>query len=167
MFITQLLTHKSYASHLYILLHSRPLTRAMKRCIERGELRSEVLNRAVVPYYLRTTDDIVDAFKVAKTFEIEDDQNPGRTETPGSMLDLIDCKSIPAITRDDNNTMDGIFDLFWSIHVHSVKTANPSDDELESIKMESRRIFDEVFDAKEGVPSTFVACTLRKVTEVN
>lgn len=167
MFITQLLTHKSCISHLYILLHSRPLTRAMKRCIERGELRSEVLHRAVVPYYLRTTDDIVDAVKVAKTFEIEDDQNPGRTETPGSMLDLIDCKSIPAITSDDNNTVDGIFDLFWSIHVHSVKTADPSDNELESIKMESRRIFDEVFDAKEGVPSTFVACTLRKVTEVN
>ena len=139
------------------------LTRAMNRCINRGELRREVLDRTVVPYFLRTTDDVIAAVKIAETLEIKVDTNPERIETPGSMLSLVECRSIAAVTRSDGDgTMDGIFDLYWSIHVNSVQTANPSDDELVSIKTETRRIFDEVYDAKDGVPSTFVACTLRR-----
>lgn len=130
------------------------LSRAMKRCIVKGKLRREVLDRTVVPYFLRTVDDVKDAVKVAKTVKIEN-------ETPGANLELIDCRPIAAVTKDDVNGMDGIFDLFWSIHMHSIQSANPTDDEFESIKLETRHIFDEIYDSIEGVPSTFVACTLR------
>lgn len=132
-----------------------PLTRAMKRCIKRGELRKEILDKTVVPYFLRTVDEVRAAVKVAKTFEIDN-------ETPGAKLELIDCRTVAAVTKDDDNSMDGIFDLFWSIHLHCIQTANPTDDELKSIKAETRRIFDEVYDARKGVPSTFVACVLRR-----
>jgi len=135
-----------------------PLTRAMKRCIEKGKLRSEILDKTVVPYFLRTVDDVRAAVIVAETFEIDN-------ETPRAKLELIDCRSIAAVTKDDDNGMDGIFDLFWSIHVHCIQAASPTEVELESIKAESRQIFDEVYDSNEGVPSTFVACTLRRRQE--
>ena len=69
------------------------------------------------------------------------------------------------MTKNDDNSMDGIFNLFWSIHMHCVQTANPTEDELKSIRAETRKIFDEVFNANEGVPSTFVACTLQRRPE--
>jgi len=135
-----------------------PLTRAMKRCIQRGELRKEILDKTVVPYFLRTVDDVRAAVKIAETFEIDND-------TPGAMLELIDCRSVAAVTKDDDSSMDGIFDLFWSIHMRCIQTASPTDDELKSIKAETRRVFDEVYDVNEGVPSTFVACVLRRRAE--
>lgn len=134
-----------------------PLTRAMKRCIEKGKLRREVLDKTVVPYFVRTVDDVRAAVHAAKTFEIDN-------ETPGSKLELIDCRSIATLTKDDENGMDGIFDLFWSIHVHCIQAANPSEEEFVSIKEEARHLFDEIY-ANEGVPSTFVACSLRRRQE--
>lgn len=134
-----------------------PLTRAMKRCIEKGKLRREVLDKTVVPYFVRTVDDVRAAVHAAKTFEIDN-------ETPGSKLELIDCRSIATLTKDDENGMDGIFDLFWSIHMHCIQAANPSEEEFLSIKEEARHLFDEIY-ANEGVPSTFVACSLRRRQE--
>lgn len=148
--------------HEFVILRdgekTGPLTRAMKRCIVKGKLRREVLDRTVVPYFLRTVDDVKDAVKVAQTVKIEN-------ETPGAKLELIDCRSIAAVTKDDDNGVDGIFDLFWSIHMHCIRSANPTDDEFESIKFETRHLFDELYDSKEGVPSTFVACILRRRQE--
>jgi hypothetical protein len=34
----------------------------MQRCVEQGLLREEVLRRTIVPYFLRTVEDIKEAF---------------------------------------------------------------------------------------------------------
>eukprot|EP00986_Skeletonema_menzelii_P019978 scaffold29802_cov171-Skeletonema_menzelii.AAC.3 len=135
-----------------------PLTRALKRCVAKGKLRRDVIDKTVVPYYIRTVDDVRAAVQGAESIEIDN-------ETPGAKLEIIDCRSIAAVTKDDNNGMDGIFDLFWSIHMHCIQAANPSEEEFVSIKEEARKLFDEIYDANEGVPSTFVACTLRRRQE--
>ena len=144
---------------------SSPLTRAMKRCIDRGELRRVVLHRTIVPYFLRTVDDVEAAVEVAKTLEISDPKAKEGTIKPGALLELVDCKPVPTITKgDEDDVVDGAFDLFWSIHSHSVESAKPSEKELECIKEETRRVFHEIYDADVGVPSTFIACTLRRRT---
>ncbi len=83
---------------------------------------------------------------------------------PGALLQLVDCKSVPVTTRDDYDILGGAFDLFWSIHLHSIESANPTMLEVQRIKAETRRVFDEIYDGEVGVPSSFVACTLRKHT---
>lgn len=60
--------------------------------------------------------------------------------------------------------MQGAFDLFWGIHSHAVESAKPTEDELSSIHAETRRVFDDVYDAKVGVPGSFVVCLLRRRT---
>lgn len=135
-----------------------PLSRAMKRCIDRGELRREVLHRTVVPYFLRSVKDVESALTLAVEVEME-----GKG-TPGALLQLIDCKSVPVTTRGDCDIIGGAFDLFWSIHLNSVESANPTMLELQCIKAETRLVFDEIYDCEVGVPSSFVACTLRKRT---
>jgi hypothetical protein len=136
-----------------------PLTRAMKQCISRGELREEVLRHTIIPYYLRTPEDIKSALEVAKTIEIDN-------ERPGALLQLIDCKSISTITRgdEDDTILQGAFDLMWSIHSHSIEHAEPTSKELECIKTAMRSMFNELYDKKVGMPGSFVACTLRRRT---
>ena len=136
-----------------------PLTRAMKQCIKRGELREEVLRHTIIPYYLRTPEDIKSALEVAKTMEIDN-------ERPGALLQLIECKSISTITRgdEDDTILQGAFDLMWSIHSHSIEHAEPTSKELQCIKAEMRSIFDELYNEKVGMPGSFVACTLRRRT---
>ena len=142
-----------------------PLSRAMKRCVERGELRQEVLHRIVVPYFLRTVSDVEAALKVAESLEVDDPTSKGGTVRPGALLELINCETIPAITKGDgNDPLGGAFDLFWSIHSHSIENANPTEEEMRCIKTETRRVFGEIYDADVGIPSSFVACTLRRRT---
>lgn len=137
-----------------------PLTRAMKRCIDRGDLRKEVLHQTTVPYFLRTVSDIKAALDAAKTVEIA-----GAKINPGSLLELVDCRSIPAITKGDGeDTLGGAFELFWIIHSHSIASANPSANELKCIRTETRQMFDEIYNPDVGIPSSFVACTLRRRT---
>lgn len=133
-----------------------PLTRAMKRCISRGELREEVLRNTIIPYFLRTPEDIQSALKLGEKFE----------GSGTRLLQLIDCKSISTVTRgeEDDNIVQGAFDLFWGIHSHAVESAKPTEDELSSIHAETRRVFDDVYDAKVGVPGSFVVCLLRRRT---
>ncbi|KAL7533513.1 hypothetical protein ACHAXR_005275 [Thalassiosira sp. AJA248-18] len=136
-----------------------PLTRAMKRCIDRGELREDVLHRTIIPYFLRTVDDIEATLKIAETLEM------GDNEKPGALLELVECRSVPAITKGDDDTkLGGAFELFWSIHSHSIANANPTKNELECIKKETRTVFDEIYDSDVGIPSSFVACVLRRRT---
>ena len=133
-----------------------PLTRAMKRCIQRGELREDVLRRTVIPYFLRTVCDVEAAFE--KTLAMGDSSAMG-----GPLLELIECRSVPTVTKGDDDDDPLAFDLFWSIHSHAVENANPTEKELQCIKAETRRVFNEIYDRDVGVPSSFVACTMRRL----
>ena len=85
-----------------------PLTRAMQRCIRRGELREEVLRNTIIPYFLRTPEDVQSALKLGDKFE----------GSGTRLIQLIDCKSISTVTKggEDHNIRLGAFDLFWGVH---------------------------------------------------
>ena len=133
-----------------------PLTRAMQRCIRRGELREEVLRNTIIPYFLRTPEDVQSALKLGDKFE----------GSGTRLLQPIDCKSISTVTKggEDHNIIQGAFDLFWGIHSHSVESAKPTEQELFSIRAETRRVFEDIYDAEVGVPGSFVVCLFRRRT---
>lgn len=141
-----------------------PLTRAMKRCISRGELRRDVLHRTIIPYFMRTVSDIEAALEIAETLEVENSTAMGSKERPGALLQLVNCQSVPAVTKGDDDVLGGAFNLYWSIHSHSIEGADPTEEEMRNIKVETRRVFDEIYDNEAGIPSMFVACTLRRRT---
>lgn len=156
-----------------------PLTRGMKRCIERGEIRENVLRRTIVPYFLRTINDVKDAFKLATTMEIDfptdftgSYKGKNTTNTPGALLELVNVRSISVVTggcantNGDANPIEGAFDLFWSIHASSIRNAGATTDEMDCIRKETRLIFNEIYDAEYvgGVPSTFLALLVRRRT---
>ena len=71
----------------------------------------------------------------------------------------------PAITNGDgDNPLGSVFDLYWGIHLHSIEGAGPITEEMESMKAETLRVFDDTYGGKRGIPNTFVACTLRRRT---
>lgn len=138
------------------------LTRAMQRCVQQGELREEILRRTIVPYYLRTVEDVKDAFNLAASVKIDAERD--EEAYPGSLLELVDVRSYPTVTGGGQETLEGPFELFWSIHAGVVKLAGASEDELSCVKLETRRVFDELYDEGAGIPSTFVACVIRRRT---
>ena len=145
-----------------------PLTRAMTRCIARGDMREDVLRRTIVPYFLRTEEDARAAFDLAANIEVPSSTSAGLSSRPGALLELIDCHSFETVTAgsDDDDVISGAFDLFWSIHSNSVISAGATTDELNNLKEETKQIFYEIYDAKEGILSTFVALVVRKRTRV-
>jgi hypothetical protein len=58
-----------------------PHSRAMKRCIDRGELRIVVLHRTTVPYLLRTVEDVEAGLTLATEIEVEGEGRPGVAPT--------------------------------------------------------------------------------------
>lgn len=138
-----------------------PLTRAMKRCIERGELRPEILDRTTVPYFLRTPKDIETALAVASDLEMGDSTR----RRPGALLEMVNCELIQTMTRgEDGDVLGGAFDLYWSIHSNAVEAAGPTAEESDRVRAEARRVFDEIYDGEVGIPTSFVACTFRRRT---
>mmetsp|Transcript_15338 Transcript_15338/g.27819 ORF Transcript_15338/g.27819 Transcript_15338/m.27819 type:complete len:428 (-) Transcript_15338:44-1327(-) len=139
-----------------------PLTRAMQNCVAQGLLREKVLRRTIIPYFLRTVDDVKAAFDLASSIEINN--LDGSTTTPGEFLELVDVEAFPAITGGGSQSIESVAELFWSIHSGAVKTAGPSEEELECIRRETMQVFADIYDSKKGVPSTFVACVIRRRT---
>ena len=138
-----------------------PLTRAMARCIDRGDVRKDILLRTTIPYFLRTEEDARTAFDSAADIEICT-ESPSK---PGALLELVDCHSFETTTADsDDDVIGGAFDLFWSIHSNSIICSGATNEELIKVKEETRRVFDELYTAKEGISSTFVALVVRKRT---
>ena len=140
--------------------HESPLLRAMRRCVSEGSLRRSVLARTVVPYYLRTPADVTDALALARETASED---PG---DPVHALELLEVRSYECPFGDGGggNGMEGARDLFWAIHGGAVvHTGGATEDEVEAIRNQLVRSFDESYDAVMGtVPVTFVACVFRK-----
>ena len=143
-----------------------PLTRAMTRCITRGDMREDILRRTIVPYFLRTEEDARAAFELAANIEVSSSTDTGQSSTPGALLELIDCHSFETITAgsDDDDVIGGAFDLFWSIHSNSVISSGATADELNILEKETKEVFYEIYDAEEGISSTFVALVVRKRT---
>jgi hypothetical protein len=129
-----------------------PLTVAMQRLVEEGALRAEILERTIIPYYLRTTEDVKEAYELALGTE------------EGCLLELVDIRSYQSPIGGGADTIDVVYKLFWGIHGASVAGAGPNQDELERIQVTLRQVFDELYDPQVGLTATFVACVFRRRT---
>eukprot|EP00591_Stephanopyxis_turris_P000269 CAMPEP_0195523188 /NCGR_PEP_ID=MMETSP0794_2-20130614/22070_1 /TAXON_ID=515487 /ORGANISM="Stephanopyxis turris, Strain CCMP 815" /LENGTH=382 /DNA_ID=CAMNT_0040653109 /DNA_START=178 /DNA_END=1326 /DNA_ORIENTATION=- len=134
-----------------------PLTLAMQRCVNRGLLREKVIQRTIIPYFLRNVDDVKEALDFCGTIEIDN-------TNPGSLLELVDVRSYPAKVGGGEETLDGTFEMFWAIHSGAVKSAGPTEVELECLRKETRRVFDDIYEPQD-VRLTFVACVVRRRTK--
>jgi hypothetical protein len=142
---------------------SSPLTLAMQQCVQKGLLREQVLKHTIVPYFLRTADDVREAFELASTMSIDGDDDDKNAESAGSLLELVDVRSYETITGGGGEeNLDGPFQLFWAIHSGAVKAANPTNNELDYIEKETRQVFDELYDSFEGISGTFLACVIKR-----
>ena len=142
-----------------------PLSRAMQRCVDRGELREDVLHRTIMPYYMRTVDDIKSALSVAETLEMEDDRDPtAAVKKKGPDL-CWNSSTVDLFLQSRRVTRA----IYWAVHSTysgvSIPTQFlPTEEELRSIKKETRSVFDEIYDSEVGLQTTFIACTFRRRT---
>jgi SAM dependent carboxyl methyltransferase len=156
------------------------LTKAMQRCVGQGLLREHVLEQTLVPYYLRTTQDVQDALELAATLVIPSNNaaaaaaaDAGTANTgssrPGALLALVGDVETYSVRIGGHAQKDGgiqaAFEMFWSIHAGAVEGAGGATDaELEAVRRETQTVFHEVFSPQEGVNITFLACLIRKKT---
>lgn len=142
--------------------HDSPLLQAMKRCVDEGSLRPEVLEQTIVPYYLREPQDVVDALALAQRQET---QNP---EASIHSLEIVDIRQYETLTggteKSNGDGMKGARELFWAIHGGSVVNAGGAmEDEVFAIKNRLVETFDESYDPTMGiVKGNFIACVFRK-----
>ena len=126
------------------------LTRAIQRCVERKELRPTVADNVLVPYYLRTAEEVQFAVKKA--------------QEAGALIELAELRSFSTITGGNVETNDNVFKLFWSIHSGAVMKAGPTEKEINAIREATREFFDDLYDPFHGVESKFVVCVIRRRT---
>jgi hypothetical protein len=145
-----------------------PLLKAMKRCIAEGSLRQQVLERTIVPYYLRQPQDILDALELAQQ------QAAQKQEAPIHSLEIMEIRQYETLTGGNNENengegdgMKGARDLFWAIHGGAVvTTGGANDDEVVAIQNRLIETFDESYDPRTGiVKGNFIACVFRKKNE--
>ncbi|KAL3942026.1 MAG: hypothetical protein SGBAC_003712 [Bacillariaceae sp.] len=129
------------------------LTIAMKKCVEGGTLREEVLTNTFVPYYLRNVHDIYDAVDLMN--EIVDPNT-------GPFLEVVDAQYYTANTGVD---IDRACELFWSIHEGAVTGfGNATNRECVALRSALALEFKSAFSPEVGVVGRFVACVVRKRT---
>ncbi|CAJ1963271.1 unnamed protein product [Cylindrotheca closterium] len=129
------------------------LTIAMKKCIEDGTVREEVLTNAFVPYYLRNVTDIYDAVNL---------MNNKVDPNNGPFLEVVDAQYYAANTGVD---IDRACELFWSIHGGAVTGfGNATNEECVAIRSALALEFKTAYSSEEGIIGKFVACVLRRRT---
>eukprot|EP00533_Pseudo-nitzschia_delicatissima_P006833 CAMPEP_0116083058 /NCGR_PEP_ID=MMETSP0327-20121206/3066_1 /TAXON_ID=44447 /ORGANISM="Pseudo-nitzschia delicatissima, Strain B596" /LENGTH=391 /DNA_ID=CAMNT_0003573911 /DNA_START=266 /DNA_END=1441 /DNA_ORIENTATION=- len=144
------------------LSHESPLLKAMKKCIAEGSLRPEVLQRGIIPYYLRKPKDILDALALAQQHQL---QNPGDPIHSLKIMDIRQYETLTgAIERSNVDGMKGARELFWAIHGGAVVNAGwASEKEVLAIQDRLVQFFDESYDPHTGVvKGNFIACVFRK-----
>jgi len=142
--------------------HESPLLKAMKECVSEGILRPEVLERGIIPYYLRQPEDVIDALTLAQQQQL---QNP---KDPIHSLEMIDIRQYETLTgsveNNNGDAMKGARELFWAIHGGAVVNAGgASEKEVLAIQNRLVECFNESYDQQKGVvKGNFIACVLRK-----
>lgn len=128
------------------------LTEAVQRCIDRGEVNADLLQNAIVPYYLRSLCDVEDAVALCNT-QLDGD---GKVEVMGTRM-------IPLnLGKGAASDMDTAFSMLWSIHQGTLRTAGATDEEMKLIRSEASLVNKEHFDLSDGIEATYLACVLRR-----
>lgn len=147
------------------------LTLAMQNCVDKGTLRKTILEKTLIPYYVRTVEDLKEAFVMAAEMEVPlqgnaagDDETTSTQDErfPGALLKLVDAKTYTV--NVGQGSIDGTFEMFWSIHRGSVLGAGATKTELESVRKETKTMFRMLYDPQDGVNVTYLACLIRRRT---
>ena len=118
-----------------------------------------MLEQVLVPYYTRTPEDIRAAMDLAAGIPMGNDDG-----YPGSLLSLVDILAYPVTLGQGPENFQRGFEMFWSIHQGAVRGADATMDELEAIRSETRRLWAEVYDSRDGIVVTYLACVIRRGT---
>ncbi|KAI2508027.1 hypothetical protein MHU86_6434 [Fragilaria crotonensis] len=127
------------------------LTEAIRRCVEAGRVRSQVLKTCIVPYYLRSMEDLNDALALSNQ-QLGDRQ-----------LDMVESRQLKlSLGVGDEVSMDHAFQMLWSVHQGAIRAGGASDDEMNYIRDEASSVSKQWFDPSTGVEVTYLACTIRR-----
>jgi hypothetical protein len=130
------------------------LTQAIQRCVDKGAVRSEVLEKSIIPYYLRSLDDIEDAVSVCN-------QELGGESM---QLDVMDKREIHLdLGRGNEADMENAFHMLWAVHQGALRASSATDDEMQAIKDEAALLNSEIFDPSDGIKTAYLACVLKRV----
>ena len=143
------------------------LTRALQECVARGQVDAQVLERTIVPCYLRTVPEVVESFHQANRALLAEESTTTVRTTPTPQLELVNVRSDLTITGGNTNgngedTIQSTANLFWSIMAGSVRAAGLLPAEEVPLKNEIDRLFQQHF-AHKGVEGHFIAATVRRV----
>lgn len=127
------------------------LTEAIRRCVEVGTVRSQVLENSIVPFYLRSMEDLNDALALSNQ-QLGDRQ-----------LDMVESRQLKlSLGVGDEVSMDHAFQMLWSVHQGAIRAGGASDDEMNYIRDEASSVSQQWFDPSTGVEVAYLACTIRR-----
>lgn len=127
------------------------LTRAVQECVERGMVRPEVLENAIVPYYLRSIDELEEALVLSNQ------------QSTDRQLDLVETRTIQLnLGKGDDVSMDGAFQMLWSVHQGALRAAGATNDEMVDIQRQANILSQKLFNSSTGVETNYLACTIRR-----
>eukprot|EP00405_Crypthecodinium_cohnii_P020110 CAMPEP_0206483032 /NCGR_PEP_ID=MMETSP0324_2-20121206/39193_1 /ASSEMBLY_ACC=CAM_ASM_000836 /TAXON_ID=2866 /ORGANISM="Crypthecodinium cohnii, Strain Seligo" /LENGTH=430 /DNA_ID=CAMNT_0053961023 /DNA_START=97 /DNA_END=1389 /DNA_ORIENTATION=+ len=132
-------------------------TAAIQRAVDRKEVSPSVLEKAYVPYFLRTKDDVIQALNAAND----------RSGASEGVLELVELKNSPVVigamgneTEDD----DSAAELGWSIHSHAIQaTSGASEKDMECIKKHYLEAHREHFHPQHGICIPFMYVVVRRI----
>lgn len=137
----------------YTLKGGSLLTQAIQRGVDAGEVRSEVLKKSIIPYYLRSLDDIEDAVSVCNH------QLGGEN----MHLEVMDKREMRLdLGRGNEADMENAFNMLWAVHQGALRASGATEDEMKAIKDEAALLNSELFDPSDGIKTAYLACVLKR-----
>jgi hypothetical protein len=133
-----------------VLPESSLFTKAIQQCIDKGTVRPSVLEKAVIPYYLRSLEDIESAVSLSNQ-QLSD----------GMQLELLSTRKI-SLKLGKQGDLDSAFSMLWSIHQGAIRAGGATDAEMTAIRKESEKVNKEFMDVSTGIEGTYLACVVRR-----
>lgn len=148
----------------------RMMSKAVDRFFEQGkisaELNEQFKNKMAIGYFLRTVDEIKSAFdESAPTEDVNAEalakydyeaQLPASVASLNDRLVLKDVKICTIGIGEGSGDVDGIFELFWSIHGTTMQmSCGATDEEMAVLKGAAREVHAEHIDADKGVYASY------------
>jgi len=137
------------------------LTRALRACVDQGRIPASVLERTIVPFYLRTVPDVEQAVEHANQALLR--KQPAGTGAAPPRLELVNVRSDLTRTGNEAEGPVGTSNLFWSIIAGSVRAAGLLPHQEQHVKQEVDRIFAQDFGASGIVEGHFISATVKRV----
>jgi hypothetical protein len=131
------------------------------------------LQKAIIPYYLRQVEDVVDAFHHANqalkdengaTGANNNNNNNAPPPPPPPQLELINVRNDVVLAGGYKGDLDVLTaNLFWSIYAGCIRAAGLLPSEEIYLQQQIHTLFLELFEDGRGVYGHFIAATVRRI----